>query len=102
MTCHALSYFDIASVKIKTFHNATRLADHPPVSAYEFSYSIAFPVVCMIVRGQVGVSELEFSTLNDPDISRISTAITLINNPHLTQISDGKRWAQVLIVMRDG
>ena len=56
----------------------------------------------MIVRGQVGAPELEVSTLKDPEILRISTSITLINDPHLTQISDGKRWAQVSILMRDG
>jgi 2-methylcitrate dehydratase PrpD len=102
MTRHALSHYDIASVEIKTFHNATRLAGHTPVSADEFAYSIAFPVACMIVRGQVGVPELEVATLKDPEILRISTSITLINDPHLTQISDGKRWAKVSIVMRDG
>ena len=102
MKRHALSHYDIASVEIKTFHNATRLAGHTPVSADEFAYSIAFPVACMIVRGQVGVPELEVATLKDPEILRISNSITLINDPHLTQISDGKRWAKVSIVMRDG
>ena len=56
----------------------------------------------MIVRGQVGISELEVSTLKDPSILRISTATTLIDDPHLTQISEGKRWAQVSILMRNG
>jgi 2-methylcitrate dehydratase PrpD len=99
---HSLSHHDVTSVEIKTFHNATRLAGHRPVSADEFAYSIAFPVACMIVRGQVGVQELDILSLKDPDILRISTATTLIDDPHLTQISDGKRWAQVSILMRDG
>ena len=102
MVRHGLSHHDIASVEITTFHNATRLAGHTPVSADEFAYSIAFPVACMIVRGQVGVPELDISALSDPAILRISTATSLIDDPHLTQISDGKRWAQVSILMRDG
>jgi 2-methylcitrate dehydratase PrpD len=102
MVRHGLSHHDIASVEIKTFHNATRLAGHTPVSADEFAYSIAFPVACMIVRGQVGVPELDISALSDPAILRISTATSFIDDPHLTQISDGKRWAQVSILMRDG
>ena len=56
----------------------------------------------MIVRGQVGVSELDISALSNLEILRISTATTLIDDPHLTQISDGKRWAQVSILMEDG
>jgi len=67
----------------------------------EFSYSIAFPVAYIIVRGQVGVPEPEVLALKNSRILRISTAITLINNPYLAQISDEKRWAQVSIVMRD-
>ena len=102
MLRHKLSYQEIASVEIRTFHNATRLAGHKPVSADEFAYSIAFPVACMIVRGQVGVSELEVSTLKDANILRISAATTLIEDAHLTQISEGKRWAQVSILMRNG
>lgn len=92
MTCHALSHFHIASVEIKTFHNATRLAGHTPVRTDEFSYSIAFTVAYIIVRGQVGVPEPEVFALKNPGILRISTAITLINNPYLAQVS---------IVMRD-
>ena len=102
MLQHNISHQEIASVEIRTFHNATRLAGHRPVSADEFAYSIAFPVACMIVRGQVGISELEVSTLKDPSILRISTATTLIDDPHLTQISERKRWAQVSILMRNG
>ena len=102
MLRHNISHQEIASVEIRTFRNATRLAGHRPVSADEFAYSIAFPVACMIVRGQVGISELEVSTLKDPSILRISTATTLIDDPHLTQISEGKRWAQVSILMRNG
>jgi 2-methylcitrate dehydratase PrpD len=56
----------------------------------------------MIVRGQVGARELDSATLNDPDILRISKATTLIDDPHLTKISDGKRWAQVSITLKDG
>jgi len=41
-------------------------------------------------------------TLKDPEILRISTATELIDDPHLTQISEGKRWAQVSLRLRDG
>ena len=41
-------------------------------------------------------------TLQDPEILRISTATQLIDDPHLTQISEGKRWAQVSLRLLDG
>ena len=102
MAQHDLSHHEVAAVEIKTFHNATRLAGHTPATPDEFAYSIAFPVAAMIVRGQVGVPELAEATLQDPEILRISKATSLIDDPHLTQISVGKRWAQVILVLKDG
>ncbi|MBL4749955.1 MAG: MmgE/PrpD family protein [Amylibacter sp.] len=102
MTKNSLTHARVKAVKIKTFHNATRLAGHEPQSPDEFTYAIAFPVAAMIVRGQVGIDELTSETLKDPDILRISRATELIDDPHLTKISDGKRWAQVTIIDVDG
>ncbi len=101
MTKNNLTHDRIKAVNIKTFHNATRLAGHEPQTLDDFTYAIAFPVAAMIVRGQVGVEELTAETLQDPDILRISRATKLIDDPHLTKISDGKRWAQVTIIDMD-
>lgn len=102
MRDNRLHHTDVASVEIKTFHNATRLAGQTPQSTDEFAYAIAFPVATMIVRGQIGVPELDQASLKDPDILRISKQTQLIDDPHLTKISDGKRWAAVTIVTLDG
>lgn len=102
MKDNALTHDQVARVEIKTFHNATRLAGHTPATPDEFAYAIAFPVATMIVRGQVGVPELAEETLHDPEILRISQATVLVDDPHLTAISVGKRWAQVAITLKDG
>lgn len=102
MQKHDLDHTQIASVKIRTFHNATRLAGHEPKTLDELSYAIAFPVAAMIVRGTMGADELTPETLNDPDILRISRATELIDDPELTRLSTGKRWAQVTLVTKDG
>ncbi len=102
MRANGLHHRDVASVKIRTFHNATRLAGHTPASPDEFAYSIAFPVATMIVRGEIGVAELAAETLKDPDILRISRATELIDDEHFTAISVGKRWAGVSIRTTDG
>jgi 2-methylcitrate dehydratase PrpD len=102
MAAHDLSHQEIALVEIKTFHMATRLAGHTPATPDEFAYGIAFPVATMIVRGQIGVPELTEETLQDPEIMRISKATVLVDDPHLTEISVGKRWAQVILTLKDG
>jgi len=99
---YGLHHKQVAAVDIRTFHNATRLAGHTPATPDEFAYAIAFPVATQIVRGQIGVPELAADTLQDPDILRISKATTLIDDPELTRISDGIRWAAVSITTTDG
>ena len=78
------------------------MAGHAPQSLDVFAYSIAFPVAAMIVRRQVGVSELSQELLGDPDILRVSRAINLIGDAEMTQISIDKRWAQVSFELKDG
>ena len=73
---NTLTHQMVKAVEIRTFHYATRLAGHEPKSQDEFAYSIAFPVAAMIVRGQVGVSELTQEALYDLDILRVSRATT--------------------------
>ncbi len=102
MVEHGLTSGDISGVEIKTFHNAARLAGHTPATLDEFSYSIAFPVACMIVRGQIGVPELQPETLKDAEILRVSKAAQLIDDDHYTKISVGKRWAEVTLRCHDG
>lgn len=102
MRDHHLDHRNVASVEIKTFHMATRLAGQTPATPDEFAYSIAFPVATMIVRGQIGVPELAAETLQDRDILRISQNTHLIDDAHMTTISVGKRWAEVTIIMQDG
>lgn len=97
-----LHHSDVAKVEIRTFHYATRLAGHEPKTLDDFSYSIAFPVACMIVRGTIGPNELAAETLNDPDILRISRATDLIDDPELTARSVEKRWAEVALILKDG
>ena len=99
---NTLTHQMVKAVEIRTFHYATRLAGHEPKSQDEFAYSIAFPVAAMIVRGQVGVSELTQDALCDPDILRVSRATTLIDDTEMTRISTDKRWAKVSLLLEDG
>lgn len=102
MTSHRLDHRDVASIEIRTFHYATRLAGHEPRSIDEFSYGIAFPVATMVVRGQIGPQELAPETLHDPDILRLSRATQLIDDPELTERSVKQRWAELTLVLKDG
>jgi 2-methylcitrate dehydratase PrpD len=102
MAEHRLGPKDVAKVKIRTFHYATRLAGRSPSSLDEMTYSIIFPVATMVARGKLGIEELAPATLQDPEIKRIAEATELVENEHYTRISVGKRWADVVITTTDG
>lgn len=102
MLQNKLSSADIARVRIQTFHYAVRLAGHNPKTLDEMTYSIAFPVATMIVRGRIGPQELSPEVLEDKEIRRISNATDLVETEHYTRISVGKRWADVTLYLKDG
>ena len=102
MRDNSLHHEQIASVEIRTFHYATRLAGHEPKSLDEFSYGIAFPVATMIVRGKLGPAELAPEALSDPAILRVSRATQLIDDAELTARSVQKRWAAVTLITTGG
>jgi 2-methylcitrate dehydratase PrpD len=99
---HGLRAADVAGVRINTFHYATRLAGHEPKTPDEVSYGIAFPVAMAIVRGRIGLAELQPGMLDDPEILRLARATELVDSDHYTKISVGKRWSDVTLLLRDG
>ncbi|WP_420861485.1 MmgE/PrpD family protein [Algirhabdus cladophorae] len=102
-TQHGLNAANIASVEIKTFHNATRLAGQDPQTADDIAYGIAFPVAAMLVRGQVGLAELAPAVLDDAEICRISKATELTEDAGFNAAAEhGERWARVVLTLRDG
>jgi 2-methylcitrate dehydratase PrpD len=102
MRTNGLHSGDVARVRIRTFHYATRLAGHEPQTLDELTYEIAFPVATMIARGRIGVDELGAAALRDPEILRISRATEIVELEHYTRISTRQRWADVTLYLTDG
>ena len=99
---HRLASADVERVRIRTFHNAIRLAGHQPQSTDELAYSIAYPTAIMIVRGKIGIPELRPEVLLDSEIRRISLATELVETEHYNMISMRERWADVTLYLQDG
>ncbi|MDQ7070402.1 MAG: MmgE/PrpD family protein [Rhodobacterales bacterium] len=102
MRDHGLVSGDIERARILTFHYATRLAGHAPASLDELTYALAYPFAIMAVRGRIGVAELQRDVLQDAEILRISKATLIEESAHYTEISVGKRWADVTLYLTDG
>ncbi|MEO0620508.1 MAG: hypothetical protein AAFZ01_14670 [Pseudomonadota bacterium] len=102
MTENNLRADDIAHVEVKTFHKAVRLAGHAPKTLDEMTYGIVYPLATAIVRGQLGLEELRPDVLHDRAIQAMSARITLVEDPHYTKISEGRRWGEVTLALNDG
>lgn len=103
MAEHTLSHKEIESVRITTFHNATRLAGQDPKNLDELAYGIAFPTATMIVRGEIGIAEVSAQVLEDPEIRRISLATELVESEdYNAKAQHGERWADVTLNLIDG
>lgn len=102
MVAHGVRSQDVVKVRINTFHYAVRLAGHNPSTLDEMTYSIVFPVAIMIARGKIGPEELAPAILEDVEINRIAQATELVETEHYTRISVGKRWADVVLHLKDG
>ena len=102
MVANKLAAGDLARIVVRTFHWALRLAGRAPTSVDEMTYAIIYPVATMAVRGRIGLEELTPSALADPEIRRVAALIELLEDPHYTELSSEKRWADVTIVTTDG
>ncbi|MEX3009571.1 MmgE/PrpD family protein [Hoeflea sp. TYP-13] len=102
MTDNHLSYKDIARIRIRTFHNAVRLAGADPQNLDEMTYGMIYPAAVMAVRGQIGRCELREDVLTDPEIRRLARATELVETEQYTAISVRKRWADVSLLLKNG
>lgn len=92
----------IRAVRIRTFHEATRLAVRRPATTEEAQYSTPFPVAAALVRGRVGTAEITGDGLSDPEIQRLSAAAELIEEPEMSRRFPAERWARIAFQRIDG
>jgi 2-methylcitrate dehydratase PrpD len=99
---HGLSSADIAGVELTSFHEATRLYREMPATSPVAQYSISYPVAAALVRGRVGVAEIEGPGLADPEAARLVAATTVQESAAYNTRFPADRWGEVTVILRDG
>lgn len=99
---HDLDSSMITGVHIDTFHEAGRLAAGVPATTAAAQYSLAFPVACGLVRGQVGPDEIAGSGLEDPVIAELTGRITVDERTEFNAAFPDRRLAEVTLELIDG
>lgn len=99
---HAFEAEDVASLRVKTFTEASRLHVAAPRASDEAQYSLPFPLAAFLVRGRLGPEEIDGPALTDEAILRLSRATDLVDDPRWSSLFPAERWAEVEIALRDG
>ena len=99
---HDLSPADVAAITIDTFHEATRLATSRPQTTEEAQYSTSFPVAVALARGQITADDLQGPALFDPEILRLSDALTMREDATANARFPAERLARATLQLRDG
>jgi len=99
---HNLQSHDIASVEIATFHESTRLAINAPKTTEEAQYSTSFPTAVALVRGGITATDISDATLQDPEILRLSRAMTMAEDAAANAAFPHRRLASVTLTLLDG
>ncbi len=99
---HRLTSADIEAIEVATFHEATRLAVTAPKTTEEAQYSTSFPTAVALVRGAIGPADIADEALDDPEILRLSRAMTMVEDDHANANFPSGRLARVTLSLRDG
>ena len=99
---HNLAAADIAAIDVFTFHESTRLATTEPKSTEEAQYSTSFPTAVALVRGGLTPADIADDVLRDPEILRLSRAITMHEDAQAQARFPAYRPARVTLTLRDG
>ena len=102
MAANAFSASDIAGIEISSFHEATRLAVRRPASTEEAQYSLPFPVAAAVVRGTLGVREIDGEALVDPDILAFSDRIEMREVDDYNAAFPARRIAHATVRLKNG
>ena len=99
---HHIQPAQIDKIEIITFHQSVRLATSTPRTTEEAQYSTSFPVAVALARGTVTPADIADDNLTDPEILRLSHAITLREDDTANAAFPARRLARVAITLLDG
>ncbi|WP_193371072.1 MmgE/PrpD family protein [Pelagibius marinus] len=91
-----------ARVTIHSFTEAVRLTTRRPRTTDEAQYSLPFPVAAALLRGRLGVAEIDGPGLADPEVVALSEAMVLVEEPAYCARFPAERWAHAVIDLADG
>ncbi|MDX1605559.1 MAG: MmgE/PrpD family protein [Candidatus Competibacterales bacterium] len=99
---HRIDPQAIATIEVRSFHQACRLAVRRPADTEQAQYSLPFPVAAALRHDRLGAAEIDGDALHDPRTLRLSEAMTLHEDDDYNARFPAERWARVRIRLHSG
>ncbi|MEZ0606664.1 MmgE/PrpD family protein [Paraburkholderia sp. IW21] len=99
---HGFASEQIRSVRVATFHHATRLAHAQPATTEEAQYSLLFSVAVALKHGMVNFDAIQGDGLTDAEVLRLSHVIRTEEQAEFTARFPNERMAEVSVELNDG
>jgi len=99
---HDIAPGSIERVTIHSFTEAVRLTTRRPRTTDDAQYSLPFPVAAALLRGRLGLAEIDGPGLADPEVLALSEAMVLVEEPDYCARFPVERWAHAVIDLADG
>lgn len=99
---HDFAARDIVGVTVHSFTEAVRLATRRPATTDAAQYSLPFPVAAALLRGRLGLAEIDGPGLSDPEVLVLSEAMELVEEQDYCARFPAERWAHAVVDLADG
>lgn len=93
---------DIERIDIATYRFASVMNNPHPPNFFASKYSLPHACAVLIVRGKLGHAELDDSALSDPVIASLRTAVSITEDPAMSEVAPRLRPARVTLTLKDG
>jgi len=99
---HGFASEQIRSVRVATFHHATRLAHAQPATTEQAQYSLLFSVAVALKYGIVNFDAIQGDGLKDAEVLRLSHLIRTEEQAEFSSRFPNERMADVSVELVDG
>ena len=101
---YEFNYIDIIEIIIRTFPTAISFAGEifKPKSPAEAKFSIPYCVCAALVKGKLGLKELEIDCLNDPIILSLIDKVRIESDDSLESSNPKTKGAELMVTLKDG
>ena len=99
---HNIQPQEIETVRVYTFHEASRLASRHPANTEEAQYSLPFPMAGALVHQELGYAQLNGEALRDPLLLDLANRVELIDDDSFNARFPADRLSRVEIELKDG